>query len=404
MSTVRSALVIGGGIAGPVTATALHKAGIDAAVYEAYPEQSNGIGGKLALESNGLAALSIIGGDDAVRAAATPITRSMVSFSRQRTVSMPQQQDVPPRQVIDRGDLHRILRDRAVAAGVQLHYNKRLIGADESGAGITARFSDGSGACADILVGADGARSTVRRLIDPQAPGAKYTGMLGFGATVDVQLDLEPGSMMFAFGRRAYYLYWPEPDGRVSWGANVPSQRYLTVTEARKVPAEDWLHTLRQTYADDVPGAILTQRTTPDALDVVGALHIMPPVPDWYRGRMVLVGDAVHAPSNSTGQGASLAIESGIELARCLRDCAGATAAFAAYEQLRRSRVEAIAARGAKLNYAKAPGPAARKVMPLVMPLMFKVMNVEKTVGRETGYRIDWSEPVAGSEPSSIGR
>jgi 2-polyprenyl-6-methoxyphenol hydroxylase-like FAD-dependent oxidoreductase len=53
---------------------------------------------------------------------------------------------------------------------------------------------------------------------------------------------------------------------------------------------------------------------------VTGSLHIMPPVPHWHRGRLVLVGDAVHAPSNSSGQGASLAIESAIELARCLRD------------------------------------------------------------------------------------
>ncbi|WP_172457040.1 FAD-dependent monooxygenase, partial [Nocardia farcinica] len=73
-------------------------------------------------------------------------------------------------------------------------------------------------------------------------------------------------------------------------------------------------------YGDDTPGGQLARATTADQLETVGALHIMPPVPHWYRGRMVLVGDAVHAPSNSSGQGASLAIESAIELARCLRD------------------------------------------------------------------------------------
>ena len=64
----------------------------------------------------------------------------------------------------------------------------------------------------------------------------------------------------------------------------------------------------------------MAAETTSDTLQAVGGLHIMPPVPHWHRGRMVLVGDAVHAPSNSTGQGASLAMESAIELARCLRD------------------------------------------------------------------------------------
>ena len=81
----------------------------------------------------------------------------------------------------------------------------------------------------------------------------------------------------------------------------------------------------------------------------------MPPVPHWHRGRMVLVGNAVHAPSNSTGQGASLAIESSIQLARCLRDLPDAASAFSAYERLRRERVERITKRGARTNSAEPP-------------------------------------------------
>ena len=75
MPAARTALVIGGGIAGPVAATALAMAGIDAAVHEARasdPTSADGIGGSLALEPNGLAALRIVGADDTVRAAAVP--------------------------------------------------------------------------------------------------------------------------------------------------------------------------------------------------------------------------------------------------------------------------------------------------------------------------------------------
>ena len=78
-SKVRTALVIGGGIAGPVVATALLKAGIQATVYEAYPTLAEGIGGGLALAPNGLAALGLIGADDAVRALATPITGTVMA-------------------------------------------------------------------------------------------------------------------------------------------------------------------------------------------------------------------------------------------------------------------------------------------------------------------------------------
>lgn len=402
-SKVRTALVIGGGIAGPVAATALVKAGIQATVHEAYPTQTEGIGGGLALAPNGMAALGLIGGADAaVRALATPITGTVMAVG-ENSRRLPSLADVEPLQVVGRGDLQKVLRDQAVAAGVRFEYGKRLVGVDEGPDSITARFADGSAATADVLIGADGVRSTVRTLIDPQAPGAGYTGLLGFQGYVEPSADFdpEPGVMTFAFGRRAYYLYWKMADGRVTWGVNLPSKSYMSLTEARAIPAEQWLRTLRELYAGDVPGELLARRTTAENLDAVGAIHIMPPVPHWYRGRMVLVGDAVHAPSNSTGQGASLAIESAIQLARCLRDLPDATSAFAAYEELRRERVERIMKRGARTNSTKTPGPVARKAMHALMPLFFKLMNFEKIMGREQRYRIDWDAPVAAELGSS---
>ena len=394
-SNVRTALVIGGGIAGPVVAAALLKAGIQATVYEAYPTLTEGIGGGLALAPNGLAALSVIGADDAVRALATPAAGTVMAVG-ENTRRLPSLADVEPLQIVGRGDLHRVLHDRAVEAGVRFEYGKRLVAADEDPNSVTGRFEDGSTASADVLVGADGVRSTVRTLIDPQAPAAGYTGLLGFQGYLDASPDLdpEPGVMTFAFGKRAYYLFWKMADGRVTWGANLPSKKYMSLTDARAIRAEQWLRTLRETYAGDLPGELLAYRTTAENLDITGAIHIMPPVPHWHRGRMVLVGDAVHAPSNSTGQGASLAIESSIQLARCLRDLPDATSAFNAYEQLRRERVERITKRGARTNSAKTPGPIGRKAMQVLMPVFFKVMNFEKVMGWEQRYRIDWDAPV----------
>ncbi|HEX2286356.1 MAG TPA: FAD-dependent monooxygenase, partial [Mycobacterium sp.] len=393
MSAAQTAIVIGGGVAGPVVGTALARAGIDAVVYEARPDDpaaTGGIGGSLALEPNGLSALRIVDADDAVRAAAIPITRSIMSIASRpgREVPTP----VAPRQLIDRGVLHRILRDRAERHGVRMMLGKKLIRVDELPDGVTAHFADGSSASADVLIGADGVHSTVRGLIDPQAPGARYLGLLGFEGLADDAADtaaLEPGTMTFAFGRRAYYLYWKRPDGRIGRGANLPSPQYLSLREARAIAAEDWLDTLRATYADDVPGARLAAETSADTLQAVGALHIMPPVPNWYRDRLVLVGDAVHAPSNSTGQGASLAMESAIQQARCLRDLPDVASALVAYERLRRPRVEKIAARGAKISHTKAPGPIAQRFMRVIIPLMLKVTNVDKALATEQRYTID---------------
>jgi 2-polyprenyl-6-methoxyphenol hydroxylase-like FAD-dependent oxidoreductase len=396
MPAAQTALVIGGGIAGPVVAAALAMAGIESDIYERHPAGSEGIGGSLALQPNGLAALRIIDADDAVRAAATPITRSVMSIANRPGREFP---SLPgsPRQLIRRGTLHRLLHARARCLGIRIHHGKRLIGVDERADRVTAWFADGTHADADILIGADGVRSPVRRIIDPAAPSAGYTGLLGFEGLVDASrdtIDIASGTMTFAFGARAYYLFWKRPDGRVGWGANLPSTQYLGLKQARGISASEWLSTLRDAYAGDTPGASLAATTTPEELQVVGALHIMPPVPHWYRDRLVLVGDSVHAPSYSNGQGASLAFESGVQLARCLRDLPDVPAAFATYEQLRRSRVEKIAARGAKINQAKAPGSLVQKVMPLRMRVMFSLLNVEKSMGVEQRYVIDWDKPV----------
>ncbi|RJO79389.1 FAD-dependent monooxygenase [Nocardia panacis] len=394
MSTVRTALVIGGGIAGPVTAIALRKAGIEARVYEAYPGPAFGRGNTLALEPNGVAALDIIDAGAAVRAVSVPIRHSYMTIGA-RSIAMPAAPDLEPRQLLQRADLYRVLHDRAVAAGVSFEYRRKLVGVDEHGAGITAHFADGASASADILIGADGIRSTVRKLIDPRAPEAEYTGMLGFGALLDApELDLPPDTMYFAFGGNAYYLYGSVGDGKVLWGVNLPSAQYLSLNESKEAGSAHWLRVIRETYGADHPGGILARATTEADLEMVGALHIMPSVPHWYRGRMVLVGDAVHCPSNSTGQGASQAIESSIQLARCLRDLDDPAAAFAAYEGLRRKRVQRITARGAKINHRKTPGPVGKKLMPVLMPLFTRLMNFEKVIDFEQRYRIDWSAPV----------
>ncbi|MFG2058875.1 FAD-dependent oxidoreductase [Micromonospora sp. NPDC048930] len=396
-----TAIVIGGGIAGPVTALALRRAGISATVHEAYPSAADGIGGTLALAPNGIAALRLVDADEAVTAIATPIHR-MVTALGHRRIDMPMLAGVPPLQVVHRHELHRALHDRAQAAGVVIEHGRRLVDVRETEAGITARFADGSTATADVLIGADGIRSTVRTLIDPDAVGPRFTGLLGFEAVARHEVDVEPGTMTFAFGRRAYYLYWPEPGGGTRWGANLPQERPMSLAEARAVPRADWMRTLRATYADDDPGRQLMLTSPDDDLRSVGSMHIMPPVRHWHRGRMVLVGDAAHAPSNSSGQGASLAIESAVQLARCLRDLPDVPSAFAAYERLRRERVEKIAARAARINQVKAPGPVARALMPVLMPLLMKTaMNPEKTLGPEQRYVIDWDAPVTAS--ASVG-
>lgn len=140
MTDVRTALVIGGGIAGPVAAMALHKAGIEATVHEAHPSTSDGVGGTLAIAPNGLAALTTIGAQNALLANAQPISTMMLAIGTKLN-ELPGLAGVPPLQMVHRGDLHRSLHAMATARGVRITRDTRLVGAEQTTSGGSWRDS-----------------------------------------------------------------------------------------------------------------------------------------------------------------------------------------------------------------------------------------------------------------------
>ncbi|GAB2844520.1 FAD-dependent oxidoreductase [Lentzea nigeriaca] len=377
------ALIIGGGIAGPVTALALRKAGIDSVVFEAYDGTADGVGGILSVAPNGLAALRIVGLDSDF---GEPVRRMVMADNRGRVLGSIEGE---PSRVVWRPDLYRRLRDLATAQQIKVEHGKRLVDVQTHEDGVVATFSDGSTESGDLLVGADGIRSTVRTIIDPAAPGPEYVGLLGFGSyALNSGVRCDPETMYFVFGS-SFLGYWAQPDGTIAWFNNLAVPEPMTTAEIAAVPSSTWMARLREAYGDDMPAKQLLAHSE----TVIGGLplEIMPSVPRWHRDRMVLVGDSAHAPSASSGQGASLAAESAVQLARCLRDIRDIPTAFATYERLRRPRVAAIAARAARTNSNKRGiGPITRLLMPLVM----------KTVGqraftRDQNYRIDWDAQVS---------
>ncbi|MBV6697499.1 NAD(P)/FAD-dependent oxidoreductase [Kitasatospora aureofaciens] len=402
-TTTKTALVIGGGIAGPVAALALRRAGIDPVVLEAYDSSAEGIGGTFMIAPNGLGALAVVGLDAEVGRIGQPVGPMVIEDGKGAVLAeFAGLADLPHGRLMRRADLYEVLQRRLRETGIEVRYGKRLIGAEEGADGITARFADGSSATGDLLIGTDGTRSTVRTLIDPAAPGARYTGLLGIGGYSPYLLPGRAGrgeSVHFANGARAFFGYWGLPDGAgTAWFSNVPQPEQLTYEQVSAVTNEEWLRRLRELHADDVPARDVLRVADADTMEVFPRLEIMPSVPHWHRGRMVLVGDSVHAPSNSSGQGASLAVESAVELARCLRDLPDHTAAFAAYEALRRPRVEKIAANAERTNNQKASGPVARAMFRVLAPIAMRTfMSPEKMLRPVHGYRIDWDRRVSSS-------
>ena len=393
---IRTALVIGGGIAGPVAAMALQKAGIDAVVYEAYPYRADDAGGGLTLAPNGLDALDVIGAGDLVRPPGMPMTGIvMQDWKGKRLGEFGNPPGVPPMQFFYRRDLYRVLHEETERRGIRVEHGKRLVSAVETADGVTARFDDGTEATGDILIGADGIHSAVRKLIDADAPDPSYTGLISFGARVaNPGVPATGGKMPMSFGKHAFFGYQVFDETSAIWFVNLPQAEPLSTAQAQQTPAAEWLSLLAAKFAEDrTPAARLIGLTDPADLLIVGPMENMPRVPAWSRGRMVLAGDSAHAPSSSSGQGASLAIESAIVLARCLRDLPH-DQAMVAYETLRRPRVERVIKETTRKNSGKTAGPVGRVLFALAMRIFTKLAKPEKMAWM-FDYRIDWDAPVA---------
>lgn len=301
----RTALIIGGGIAGPVAAMALHRAGIEAAVYEAYDSTADGAGGGMTIAPNGQNALDAIGAGDLVRAIGTPVTAmGLRSWTGKDLAQFAPPSRLPSLQFVWRADLYRAIYDEAERRSVPIHHGKRLTDTTDTDSGVTAHFADGTQASADILIGADGIRSTVRPLIDPVAPQPNYAGLVCFGARMHQSgLPSTNGVMYMCFGKRAFFGYQVFDDSSAVWFVNLPHVLPMTVAEAQAIGTKEWMRTLQTAFADDrTPALEMISRTDPRQLLITGPMENMPRVPTWTRDRMTLIGDAAHAASSSSGR------------------------------------------------------------------------------------------------------
>jgi FAD-dependent urate hydroxylase len=392
------ALIIGGGVAGPVAAMALQRAGIDAVVYEAYTPTTEEVGSYLTVATNGLDALRAIGADRPVLDAGFPTpTNVLLSGTGRRLGAVSNGGRLPDgttAHTIKRARLYRALHQQATDRGIQVEYGKRLVDADAGpDGGVVARFDDGTRATGDLLVGADGVHSLTRRLIDPAAPDGRYVGLVNFGGyTHEAAPGAEPGVWHMIFGRRAFFGYVVDPAGATVWFANVPRAK-VSQAERAATTAEQWRRQLVELFGGDHGPA--SDLVAAGQLELAADnTHDLPSVPTWHKGPMVVIGDAAHAPTPTSGQGASMAAEDAVVLAKSLRDLPDIPQALAAYEQLRRRRVERIVAQGARTSSSKTPGPVARVLRDLLLPAVFKFLVTDRSRAWIYDHHIDWEAPA----------
>ena len=383
----RRAIIIGAGIAGPVTAIFLKRAGIDAQVFEARPH-STGIGGGLQIAPNGMHVLAEIGlADEMIRRGSVAEAFEFCSQSGARLGSINKnmrERFGQPAVNMCRATLLDAILAAARRRNIEVIFEKRLVQIeDRPDQPVVAHFADGTSAEGDFLIGADGVHSAARGHVIPDGPKPFDTGLIGFGGFVPRSLlDLSSigRRVETTFGQSGFFGYGfcsPDPRDGVMWWSTQPAHGIDAATY-RAMGQDAMKRHLLDFHAgwhDPIPQLLEAAENI-----VVTATLDVATLPTWSRKRTLLIGDAAHATSPHAGQGASLALEDAIRLGRLMQAGQELGMTFENFESERRPRAERVVAlarrNGSSKREFSATGAWIRdRMLKLLIPLTSKGMD-----------------------------
>jgi FAD-dependent urate hydroxylase len=396
------ALIIGGGVAGPVAAMALQRAGIEGVVYEAHVPTGEEVGSYLTVASNGLDALGAIGADGPVLDAGFPTptptpTNILLSSNGRRLEAVSnggRLTDGTAAHTIKRARLYQTLHQQASDRGVQVEFGKRLVNAQPTpDGGVIATFVDGTQAGGALLVGADGIHSTTRTLIDPAAPGGRYVGLVNFGGyTPEPAAGAEPGVWHMNFGRRAFFGYVVDPADGTVWFANVPRPP-VSRAERDATGAQQGRRQLLELYASDRGPA--TDLIAAGPAGVRRRQYLRPaPGADLAAG---LDGDHRRRGARSCAH-----LRAGRLPGRRGRRGPGQVPARPARHRSGARRLRAAAPPaggthrrpGGPHQQHKTPGLVGRLLRDLMLPVVFRFLVTDRLLAWRYDHHIDWDAPI----------
>lgn len=334
----KKVVIIGAGMGGLTVAAGLRNTGIDVEIYERAQEMRL-VGSGLSLMTNAVTALASVGIDLDFAGHAEPFDALRILTRSGRPIrtidfSAMARKTGYPNLAIHRGSLQRLLLDQAADCRIELA--AACTGYRKEGDQAIATFADGREVRADVLIGADGFNSAVRKIIaGPETP-TDYDYIVWRATPMFSHPKITRGYVAHYWGRGQRFGLADIGGGQVYWWGtkNLPAGRSV-----------DWrggkagIQALFRGWSEEIQTVIAA--TSAAQISNLPAQD-RPFIERWGDGPVTLLGDAAHPMLTSLGQGACIAIEDGAVLAHCLKTIAEPEVALRTYEDRRRERARAI--------------------------------------------------------------
>ena len=307
-------LIIGAGIGGASAGIALQRLGHDVVIYDKMRENKP-VGAALSLWSNGVKVLNWLGLAEEVAALGGRMDdmayyegvsgEVMCRFSLEPVTTLTGQRPYP----VARADLQGLLME---TFGMhRIHLSSTATAIEDDGEIVTVTFADGSTDTADMVIGADGARSFVRDYVTGGGIEREYSGYTNFNGLVPANEAIGPVNQWTTYvaeGKRCAVM--PVADDRFYFFVDIPQPA------GHAAEAGEPLAALREAFGDWAPGV----QTLLEAIDPASSLNRVEiwdidPFHTWVKGRVAILGDAAHNTAPDIGQGACSALEDTFALA-----------------------------------------------------------------------------------------
>ncbi len=343
----RRILIIGGGFSGMAAAIELRRRGAEVDLAEIDPEWRN-YGAGISLGGATLRAFLQLGVLDAFlrEGHAADGVRICLSHGPQ-VAELPTPRlagaDVPGGGAIMLPVLARILADATRASGADVMHGCRFSDVRQDAEGAEVTLTNGTRKRYDLVIGADGLYSKTRETLFPDAPKPQYSGQAVWRAVLPRHPEVTTATMWM---------------GRVKPGLNPVSatKMYLFVTEHRavneRVDPSTFVSKLRELLGD-FPAPIIQQvrsQIGPDSQIVFRPLESMLMPRPWFQGRVVLIGDTVHATTPHLASGACIGIEDALVLADELERSESVPNALKAFQDRRWERCRMVVENSSRLG------------------------------------------------------